>query len=68
MENMRRFMRDDWRSNGGFQDHDAPKATPAGRCIVAHCCHAWIKRPHQPWRIMPIRSARTGALVLSKEH
>jgi hypothetical protein len=45
MENVWQFMRDNWLSNGVFQDHDD---------IVAHCCHHWNRLVDQPWRIMSI--------------
>jgi hypothetical protein len=45
MENIWRFMRDNWPSNRVFSDHDD---------IVDHCCHAWNRLISQPWRIMSI--------------
>ena len=45
MENVRRFMRDDWLSNRVFQSYEA---------IVDHRCHAWNRLVDQPWRIMSI--------------
>lgn len=44
-ENTWQFMRDNWLSNRVFQSADD---------IVDHCCHAWNKLAHQPWRIMSI--------------
>ena len=45
MENVRRFMRDNWPSNRVF---------PSGEAIVDHCCHAWNRLVDRPWRIMSI--------------
>ena len=45
MENVWRFMRDNWLSNRVFQSYEA---------IVDHCCHAWNRLADQPWRIMSI--------------
>jgi transposase len=45
MENVWRFMRDNWLSNRILQDHDD---------IVAHSCHHWNRLIDQPWRIMSI--------------
>ena len=45
MENVWRFMRDNWLSNRIFRDHDD---------IVAHCCHHWNRLVDQPWRIMSL--------------
>mgnify|MGYP002622036081 FL=1 len=54
MENVWQFIRDNWLSNRVFAAYDGPKATPAGRYIVDHCCHAWNRLIDQPWRIMSI--------------
>ena len=43
MENIGRFMRDNWLSNRVFRHHDD---------IVDHCCHACNGPISQPWRIM----------------
>jgi transposase len=45
MENIWRFMRDNWLSNRVFQSYGA---------IVDHRCHAWRGLVDQPWRIMSI--------------
>jgi hypothetical protein len=45
MENVWRFMRDNWLSNRVFPSYEA---------IVDHCCHAWNKLVDQPWHIMSI--------------
>ncbi|PDT42081.1 IS630 family transposase [Sinorhizobium fredii] len=45
VENLWRFMRENWLSNRVFKSYDD---------IVAHCCNAWRKLENQPWRIMSI--------------
>ena len=45
MENVWRFMRDNWLSNRVFRDHGD---------IVDHCCHHWNRLVDQPWRIMSL--------------
>ncbi len=45
VENVWKFMRDNWLSNRIFQNYDD---------IVAHCCDSWNKLIDQPWRIMSI--------------
>jgi transposase len=45
VENVWRFMRDNWLSNRVFRNYDD---------IVAHCCESWNKLTNQPWRIMSI--------------
>ena len=45
VENIWRFMRDNWLSNRVFKSYDD---------ILDHCCHAWNKLVDQPWRIMSI--------------
>jgi transposase len=44
-ENVWQFMRDNWLSNRVFK-------TAAD--LVNHCCDAWNRLEHQPWRIMSI--------------
>ena len=44
-ENIWQFLRDNWLSNRIFKSYED---------IVAHCCDAWNKLAHQPWRIMSI--------------
>lgn len=44
-ENVRRFMRENWLSNRGFESYQD---------IVDHCCPAWNKLVDQPWKIMSI--------------
>ena len=43
VENLWQFMRDNWLSNRIF--------TSCAN-IVNHCCDAWNRLIHQPWRIM----------------
>ena len=45
VENIWRFMRDNWLSNRTFTSYDD---------IVDHCCEAWNELTDQPWRIMSI--------------
>ena len=45
VENVWQFMRENWLSNRVFKSSDD---------ILDHCCHAWNKLVHQPWRIMSI--------------
>jgi transposase len=45
IENVWRFMRDNWLSNRVFRSYTD---------ILNHCCHAWNKLVEQPWRIMSI--------------
>ena len=45
VENVWRFMRDNWLSNRVFASCED---------IVQHCCEAWNKLADQPWRIISI--------------
>lgn len=45
VENVRKFMRENWLSNRIFASHDD---------VVAHCCHAWRKLTDQPCHIITI--------------
>ena len=45
VENVWRFMRDNWLSNRVFKSYDN---------IVAHRCESWNKLVDQPWRISSI--------------
>ena len=45
VENVWQFLRDNWLSNRVFQTY---------KDILAHCCQAWNKLIHQPWKIMSI--------------
>ena len=45
VENVWRFMRDNWLSNRVFTSYDD---------IVALCCEAWNKLVDQPWKIMTL--------------
>jgi len=45
MENIWRFMRDNWLSNHIFKSCED---------ILEHCCEAWSKLIDQPWKIMSI--------------
>ena len=45
MENIWRFMRDNWLSNRIFKSYED---------IVTLCCEAWNKLIDQPWKIMSI--------------
>lgn len=45
VENIWRFIRDNWLSNRVFKSYDN---------IVDHCCGAWNKLIDQPWSIMSI--------------
>jgi putative transposase len=45
VENVWQFLRDNWLSNRVFQTY---------KDILAHCCEAWNKLIHQPWKIMSI--------------
>jgi len=45
VENVWQFMRDNWLSNRIFKSYDD---------ILDHCCFAWNRLTHQPWRIMSL--------------
>jgi transposase len=45
-ENLWQYMRDNWLSNGIFNDYSD---------ILDHCVCAWNKRADRPWKIMSIR-------------
>ncbi len=45
VENIWRFMRDNWLSNRVFSSHDD---------IVEHCCGAWNELIARPWKIISI--------------
>ena len=49
MENIWRFMRDNWLSNRIFKSHED---------IVALCCQAWNKLIDQAWKIMSIATRK----------
>ena len=45
VENVWRFMRDNWLSNRVFESYED---------IIDHCCRAWNSLIDQPWKIMSI--------------
>ena len=45
VENVWQFMRENWLSNRVFRSYED---------ILDHCCAAWNRLTHQPWRIMSI--------------
>jgi len=45
VENIWQFLRQNWLSNRIFKGYDD---------ILEHCCRAWNRLIHQPWRIMTI--------------